>query len=352
MSYSGRSAQVLVLLCSLVFIVPAVVGESSPSTRSVDDALPADAPPELKELVGEYVSAGARLTVYESDGRLYADGLDLHRAPLSRTSRTRYLVVDGMRAPASSSVTFELDAVGHPVAATVGSARLPLRDIGLETIAAIQAGVNPHADRLRAAALAARPPAERSARRAADLVDLATIDPTFKFDIRYATSENFIGLPLYERAEAFLQRPAANALGRVNQTLAKHGFALLIYDGYRPWYVTKIFWDATPDSAHMFVADPAQGSRHNRGCAVDLTLYDRQTGRAVEMTGRYDEMSPRSYPDYVGGTTRQRWLRTLLRDAMESEGFSVDAQEWWHFDYQDWPQYAIGTATFSELDHH
>jgi D-alanyl-D-alanine dipeptidase len=74
-----------------------------------------------------------------------------------------------------------------------------------------------------------------------------------------------------------------------------------------------------------------------------------KSGKAVEMTGGYDEMSPRSYAEYVGGTTRQRWLRDLLRTAMEAQGFAVYAEEWWHFDYKDWRDYGIGTETFSQL---
>ena len=96
---------------------------------------------------------------------------------------------------------------------------------------------------------------------------------------------------------------------------------LLIHDAYRPWYVTKIFWDATPDDKKIFVADPSQGSRHNRGCAVDLSIYELATGKPIEMTGVYDEMSERSYPGYPGGTSLQRWHRELLRRIMENEGF-------------------------------
>jgi D-alanyl-D-alanine dipeptidase len=97
------------------------------------------------------------------------------------------------------------------------------------------------------------------------------------------------------------------------------------------------------------VADPQQGSRHNRGCAVDLTLYDLKTGNAVDMVSGYDEFSDRAYPDYLGGTSRQRALRALLRGAMESEGFKVYEAEWWHFDYRDWRQYPILNQTFEEL---
>ena len=164
--------------------------------------------------------------------------------------------------------------------------------------------VRPVAD-LRPSTLAAKPPAEAGDLRAPDLVDLAALDPTIKLDIRYATANNFLGTPLYTSARAFLQRPAAEALLQAHQAFEPEGYGLLIHDAYRPWHVTKLFWDATPESGHAFVADPAQGSKHNRGAAVDLTLYDRKTGQAVAMVGGYDEFSPRSNPDYPGGTSLQ-----------------------------------------------
>src|SRR6266550_1736310 len=110
-----------------------------------------------------------------------------------------------------------------------------------------------------------------------------------------------------------------------------------------------IFWDATPEDKRIFVANPAEGSRHNRGCAVDLTLYGLKTGAPIEMTGVYDEMSERSYPFYPGGTSLQRWHRDLLRHAMEAEGFDVYEFEWWHFDYKDWSRYPILNLTFDKL---
>ena len=110
-----------------------------------------------------------------------------------------------------------------------------------------------------------------------------------------------------------------------------------------------MFWDATPEKDHIFVADPAQGSRHNRGCAVDLTLFELKTGQPVKMVGGYDEMSDRSYPDYPGGTSLERWHRELLRQVMEEEGFSVYEAEWWHFDYKDWRKYPILNRTFEDL---
>ena len=202
---------------------------------------------------------------------------------------------------------------------------------------------------LRVEALAATPPAETGSFRKSDLVDIAGLDPRIKLDIRYATSDNFLSTPVYSSARAFLQRPAAEALLRAHRELLKQGYGLLIFDAYRPWYVTKMFWDATPPDKHEFVADPADGSRHNRGCAVDLSIYDLKTGREIEMTGGYDEMSPRSYPSYTGGTVEQRGLRDLLRRSMEGEGFSVFPSEWWHFDYSDWTEYSIQNVPFESV---
>jgi D-alanyl-D-alanine dipeptidase len=202
---------------------------------------------------------------------------------------------------------------------------------------------------LRAEALVAKPPFETKPFRRPDLVEIVALDSTIHLDIRYAQSNNFLSTPVYTQARAFMQRPAAEALVRVSRELHSFGYGLLIYDAYRPWYVTKVFWDATPAKGRIFVADPKQGSKHNRGCAVDLTLYDLATGKPAEMPGLYDEMSPRSFPTFPGGTSLQRWNRELLRHAMESEGFTVNESEWWHFDYRDWKDYQILNVPFENL---
>jgi zinc D-Ala-D-Ala dipeptidase len=196
-----------------------------------------------------------------------------------------------------------------------------------------------------------KPPAHtpRVPPRQPDLVELISLDATLRLDIRYATSNNLVGRPVYDDARAFLQRPAAEALVRAHQSLKKYGYGLLIFDGYRPWSVTKIFWDVTPPEKRQFVANPAQGSKHNHGCAVDLSLYDSKTGQEVSMPSVYDEMTERSYPDYKGGTAEQRAARDLLRTAMERQGFTVYPFEWWHFDYKDWHLYPIMNTPFHEL---
>jgi D-alanyl-D-alanine dipeptidase len=204
-------------------------------------------------------------------------------------------------------------------------------------------------EELRAAALAAHPPAETGTFRKPDLVDLATLGAGIHFDIRYATQNNFMGAPMYSEARAFMQRPAAEALLRAGATLRAEGYGFLIHDAYRPWYVTKMFWDATPGNLHGFVADPQKGSKHNRGCAVDLSIYSLKSGKPVVMPSGYDEMTPRAFPNYPGGTEKQRQLRDMLGKAMEAQGFTVDKSEWWHFDYRDWPEYPILNVAFEKI---
>jgi D-alanyl-D-alanine dipeptidase len=204
-------------------------------------------------------------------------------------------------------------------------------------------------EELRAESLKAQPPHEQGTFRSPDLVELVKLDPTIKLDIRYATTNNFLGTPVYTQARAFLQRPAAEAMLRAHHELTARGYGLIIHDGYRPWYVTKIFWDATPLDKKIFVANPAEGSKHNRGCAVDLSLYDLKTGKEVQMPSGYDEMTNRAYANYAGGTADERALRTLLRQAMEKQHFIVNPTEWWHFDYEDWKQYPILNVKFEDL---
>jgi len=204
-------------------------------------------------------------------------------------------------------------------------------------------------EELRREAMAATPPPQPADLRTSDLVELVTLDPTIKLDIRYASTNNFMSTPFYSQARAFMQRPAAEAVVRANRALKQYGYGIIIHDGYRPWYVTKMFWDGTPPDKHDFVANPIPGSRHNRGCAVDLSLYDLKTGQEVRMPSGYDEMSERSYPGYKGGTPQETQRRELLRKTMEAQGFTVEPHEWWHFDYKDWEKYPVMNVPFEKL---
>jgi len=287
--------------------------------------------------IGQYGDKAAPFTVFEKDGALHIDGEGFKSARLTASGSGRYAIAGG------GELTLEKGAV------RLNGKALTFHDFGAETRERIHKAVRADPVALRKRALAATPPVEKGEHLPSDLVDVTTIDPGIKLDIWYATPDNFMGIPLYEKPAAYMQRRAAQALGRIHKALAAKGYGLLIHDAYRPWYVTWMFWDATPPEDHVFVADPSEGSRHNRGCAVDLTLYDLKTGKAVEMPGRYDEFSTRSYADFVGGTSAQRARRLVLRQAMEAEGFTVYPEEWWHFDFNDYRRYPIGTKTFTEL---
>jgi D-alanyl-D-alanine dipeptidase len=337
-------------LAALSALAPApATGLAAPAAPAVDRCEasyrpPATPPPSMTARVGQYGAPDDFIDVSEHCGALYATGGGLPDARLIHRGDGLYTVAG----PAGESGRLMFAPGGR--ALTWRGRRLERHDFGAEAQFRIQAAVHADSDGLRRAALAAKPPAEPPSKRPSDLVAVRALDPTIRIHTLYAGRDNFLGVPIYEKAGAFLQRPAAEALARVQQRLRAQGYGLLITDAYRPWFATKMFWDATPDEDHIYVADPAQGSRHNRGCAVDLTLVDLKTGRAVEMTGRVDEMSKRSHADYAGGTSRQRWYRARLRLAMEAEGFAVYPYEWWHFDYKDWADYPIGTATFTELE--
>ncbi len=182
------------------------------------------------------------------------------------------------------------------------------------------------------------------------MIELTKLDPTIKLDIRYATADNFVGRIVYPEARAFLQEPAARALVRVHRMLTTDGLGLVVFDGYRPWSITKLFWEFTPADKRKFVADPAKGSKHNRGCAVDLSIYSLTSGELLPMPSGYDEFTDRASPDYAGGSGEERQNRDLLRQRMEAEGFAVNPNEWWHFDHTGWQEYPIYDLSFDEIE--
>ncbi|MGD0734405.1 MAG: serine hydrolase [Terracidiphilus sp.] len=311
-------------------------------------AMPDDAPKQFGDLIGEYGWDFDKLFVFEDHGKLGMLIEWFDDAPLTQVSRDTFkFSASGLYQ--GESAVFQRAADGKVAGVKVGGVMFPRLEIPADDTVFQIKPLKP-VEELRREALSSKPPVEHGDFHATDLVELTKLDPSIKLDIRYATERNFLAAPLYLQARAYMQRPAAEAVVRASQWLHTLGYGLLIHDSYRPWYVTKMFWDGTPDDKKIFVADPSQGSRHNRGCAVDLTLYDLKTGKPIRMTGGYDEMSERSYPFYPGGTSIERWHRDLLRKAMEREGFAVYGFEWWHFDYYDYPHYRIGNATFEDLD--
>ncbi len=193
------------------------------------------------------------------------------------------------------------------------------------------------------------PPAETGPFRDSDFVPLSDGSSRIRLDLRYATSRNFLRTRVYPEAAAFLQRPAAEALRRVQDDLERRGLGLVVYDAYRPWWVTWLFWEATPPEFRTFVATPSLGSRHNRGCAVDAGLVELSSGRVLPMPSGYDEFTDRAHADYGGGPSAPRENREILISAMGARGFTVYRAEWWHFDFVDWSRYAIDNRSFAEL---
>ena len=333
---------VFLFCCCLV-----LSGRSQETSSLPPGPKPAEIRADWKPWIGDYGPLKEPRVVLERDGNLFLFNQ-------TKEWRLREVSPGAFALPMSNDLDAPLvHFIRQPSGGLVlitGKMSLDRLDYGIDAkdVARIKP-VRPIED-LRKEALIASQPSETGNFRKPELVEVNPLDSTIHLDIRYATSNDFLGTPVYSQARAFLQRPAAEALLRIHQKLKPLGYGLLIHDAYRPWYVTKIFWDATPPEGKIFVADPTQGSRHNRGCAVDLTLYDLATGKPVEMPGTYDEMSPRSFPSYPGGTSLQRWHRDLLRRAMESESFTVYESEWWHFDYKDWKEYPILNVPFEKLD--
>lgn len=310
---------------------------------------PAEIPEHWRGLIGEYGWDHNVLYILEDAGKLYALIEWFYYYPLTQLDEDTYAFPDyGLYH--GEGLKFHRDAAGNATHVVAAEVRFDRREVGTRNGETFQITPVKPIDQLRGTALAASPPPEPGTFREPELAELVTLDDSIKLDIRYASTNNFTGAVFYKQPRAFMQRPAAEAVVRANERLKKFGVGLLVHDAYRPWHVTKMFWDATPAEFKDFVANPANGSRHNRGCAVDITLYDLQTGAPIEMVAGYDEFSPRSFPLYPGGTARQRWYRHLLRRTMEREGFDVYEFEWWHFDYKDWRKYRIGNVTFEQID--
>ena len=322
---------------------------SGDTLRRIPDSEPPAAPARWRGLIGEYGWDHDVLYILEREGRLYAQIEWFALYPLTEAREGVFRFPDyGLYA--GEPVTFTRDTTGRATAAAVSSVVFHRRALGPEDGSVFRIVPRAPIEALRREALAATPPARRPGLRPADLVDVTALDPRIHLDVRYATTDNFMGERMYTAARAFLQRPAAEALARVQRAVGAQGYGLLVHDGYRPWYVTRMFWDATPVAQHVFVADPARGSRHNRGSSVDLSLYDLATGAPIAFVSGYDEFTPRAYSDYPGGTSLQRWHRELLKRAMVAEGFRPNPEEWWHFDWHEWARYPVLNIPFERLE--
>ncbi|WP_207433690.1 M15 family metallopeptidase [Sabulibacter ruber] len=180
-----------------------------------------------------------------------------------------------------------------------------------------------------------------------ELVELATYIPGLVLDIKYATPDNLVKEPVYTMATAYARKPVADALKKIQEELKPLGLGLKIYDGYRPYHVTELFFKKVKKKA--YVANPKNGSRHNRGCAMDLTLITLKDGKELEMPTPYDATVKQSHPDYPHVSEQVKKNRALLINTMQRHGFTVFHNEWWHYDFNEWPKYPLMDIRFEDL---
>ena len=181
-----------------------------------------------------------------------------------------------------------------------------------------------------------------------ELVNLSDFIPEIKLDIRYATNNNFTGKQIYRLARAYARKPVAESLKKIQADLKKQGLGLKIFDGYRPYSATVMFYETYHDTT--YVASPYKGSRHNRGCALDLTVIDLKTGKELKMPTEYDSFKKEAWPSTPVSDPVIRSNRKTLIDAMEKHGFKVNSSEWWHFDFIGWQKFVVMDIDFEELE--
>lgn len=318
-----------------------------------ETAVPNDVPKDVKYLLGFYYGNGENILLRENNGevellyRTLAADKCFAKAnifPLQKDHFDSYTMYEaGPITSAEANVSFERDKDGYGITCKVGGHRYsryffgsgsgekskPFRLAPVSDWQALQ----------KEADSAVMPPA-LAAGKQAQLVNLNAV-PGLKLEPIYAGDDNCFGQPLYGSSKMLLASEAAAALQQVSAELNTWGYGLVIWDAYRPWAVSKLAYLALPADKKTMLEDPDQkGSVHNTGLAVDVSLYNLQTGQIEEMISGFDEPSMRQYADYAGGTERQRYLRDLLREIMEKHGFSGIEMEWWHFEFGDCSKYA------------
>ena len=180
-----------------------------------------------------------------------------------------------------------------------------------------------------------------------ELIEIKKAIPSIVLDIRYATKDNFMNQVMYNQARAFARKPVVDQLKKIQAAIKTKGYGLKIFDAYRPYAITIAFWEKASDKA--FVANPAKGSKHNRGCAVDLTLINLKTGKDIPMPTPYDSFAPEAAPHFQNLPKEIIKNRDFLTSTMQANGFKVINNEWWHFDFNSWQDYDLMDIPFEKL---
>ena len=183
-----------------------------------------------------------------------------------------------------------------------------------------------------------------------DLIDITKIDSNILLDIKYATADNFAHKAVYSKAKCYLLKPVAEKLSQAAKEFAKRGLYIKIWDGYRPHKIQFKFWELLQDE--RYVENPynsKKGSRHNRGCAIDLTLIDGG-GKELDMGTEFDNFTQKAHIDCKDFGEQVLENRKLLISVMHAHGFKVLVTEWWHFDFIGWEKYPLLDISFDELE--
>ncbi len=315
--------------------------------------VPSDTPKDVKYILGFYYGNGENILIRENNSRLEllyrysrADKCfdKANIFTLEKNHFDSYAMVEaGPINSAEVNVDFERDADGYGITCKIGGHRYSRYYLGTgdgENAKLFRFPVNEKWEEMKVQAESSSVPSLLMQGNQAELVNLTGL-AGIKIDSRYAGTNNCFGQPLYSKTDLYLDSKAAAALQAVAADLAAYGFGILVWDAYRPWSVSKMAHLALPDNKKYMLENPDEkGSTHNTGLAVDVSLYELETGKPLAMISDFDEPSMRQYSSYPGGTSRQRYLRDLLRETMEKHGFSGIEMEWWHFEFKGIKEYA------------
>ena len=302
-------------------------------------------PKDVSYLLGMYYGNASAFLLREEKGVLqivyHTDREDRDFSmgnvfPLKKVRFDSYtLNEEGPLLSAEAPVHFERDAEGNGIVCKIGGKRFARNFFPGEGNNVFRIETNGDYTTLKDAAAKAVPPAGLLKGQAGRLVRIRSVVSNVKFDLRYAGANNIFGVPLYEAAEAYAEAETADALKKAADKLALHGYGILVWEGYRPWYVSKLASDLLPKDKKGMLPIPDKGEDRNTGRTVDVSLYELSSGEAVNMISDFDEVSVRQFPAFTGGTERQRSLRDLLVSVMKECGFTQGREEWWHFSLGD-----------------
>ena len=182
-----------------------------------------------------------------------------------------------------------------------------------------------------------------------EMMELKQLVPNIKYDLAYAQKSNFTKHRLYSKGlkSTYLRKEPALALAKIAEELADKGLGILVWDAYRPYSVTERFWKLIHDE--RYVANPIKGSGHNRGIAIDMTLYELSSGTLIDMPTGFDDFSEIAHHGYQNISEINIKNREILKEVMEKNGFIKFETEWWHYSWPSPSKYDVLNIPFSKL---